>query len=164
MDINAFSQYSSIARTYNFYRERIGEGLDLAYITLGLAGEAGELISEKGREEIKLELGDIMWYINEFCLKLGVPLTNMIGEAYALPPQSEKDGTVQMLICSAAITNVVKKVYRDGQGEINEYQKKLILDNLVAIGSIWLDEAEAAGLAIEEILVSNLEKLEKRTG
>jgi NTP pyrophosphatase (non-canonical NTP hydrolase) len=60
----------------------------LAYVTLGLAGEAGEIankvkkiardndgvISEQARLALKRELGDVLWYVAQLATQLGVPL------------------------------------------------------------------------------------------
>jgi NTP pyrophosphatase (non-canonical NTP hydrolase) len=60
----------------------------LVYPTLGLANEAGEVagkvkkifrdkgghISEEDREALKLELGDVLWYLTQICTELNLPL------------------------------------------------------------------------------------------
>lgn len=61
------------------------------YPTLGLVGEAGEVaekikkvlrddggeISSEKREEIKKELGDVLWYIAQVATELNLPLTEI---------------------------------------------------------------------------------------
>ena len=56
------------------------------YATLGMIGEAGEVaekvkkvwrdknkvVSELDREEIKKELGDVLWYMSQLALELGI--------------------------------------------------------------------------------------------
>lgn len=65
-----------------------GEFLGLTYCALGLNGEAGEVADklkkiqrDKGcvfqgndREEIKLELGDCLWYLAVFAAEMGLTL------------------------------------------------------------------------------------------
>ena len=63
-------------------------GCNAIYPTLGLVGEAGEvadkikkilrdhkgLFDEKSKEAIKLELGDVLWYISQLSSELGYEL------------------------------------------------------------------------------------------
>ena len=60
----------------------------LVYPTLGLANEAGEVagkikkifrdkggqVSEEDREALKLELGDVLWYLTQICTELNLTL------------------------------------------------------------------------------------------
>ena len=66
-------------------------GLNPIYPTLGLAGEAGEVadkvkkvirdrngqFDEDSREAIKLELGDVLWYIAQLSSELGFDLEDV---------------------------------------------------------------------------------------
>ena len=63
----------------------------LIYTTLGLAGEEGEVvekvkkiirndrnnITEKKREELKLELGDVLWYLSQIAYQLDIPMSEV---------------------------------------------------------------------------------------
>lgn len=63
-----------------------------AYLSLGLAGEAGEVaekfkkiirdkegnINEKDKEEIAKELGDVLWYISQISDELGFSLEKVV--------------------------------------------------------------------------------------
>lgn len=80
--------------TFNDYQENAvktaiyGEGNKVIYPTLGLCGEAGEVaekikkvLRDKGgvfdqetKEAIKLELGDVLWYIANIANDLGIDL------------------------------------------------------------------------------------------
>lgn len=83
--ISTFNEYQvSTATTAIYPREQA-----LSYLTLGLAGEAGEVankvkkiirdtgghVNDQKKKEIIDELGDVMWYISELCTELGVPLS-----------------------------------------------------------------------------------------
>lgn len=72
-----FNEYQNEATKYSVVR---GEHLPkLMYLSLGVAGEAGELanrvkklyrdnegkVNPETREKLKLELGDMLWYISE---------------------------------------------------------------------------------------------------
>jgi len=80
-----FEEYSEKAYTTAIYPN---QGNNLPYAILGVNGEAGELaekvkkiirddngvISEEKRQEMKKELGDILWYINTTCKELNLTL------------------------------------------------------------------------------------------
>jgi NTP pyrophosphatase (non-canonical NTP hydrolase) len=68
-----------------------GIGENFVYPTLGLVGEAGE-VAEKVKkiirdhdgklspeiiEEIKKELGDVLWYLSQLCSELKLPLSQV---------------------------------------------------------------------------------------
>ncbi|MDO8504573.1 MAG: nucleoside triphosphate pyrophosphohydrolase family protein [Candidatus Liptonbacteria bacterium] len=77
-----FNEYQKEADKTAIYPNR---GHNLVYVTLGLAGEAGEvaekvkkLIRDKGgvaddayKKEIAKELGDVIWYLAEISTELG---------------------------------------------------------------------------------------------
>jgi len=65
-----------------------GHNLMIAWFALGLSGEAGEVSNmikkmvfhqrEIDLNDIKLELGDCLWYISELCTKLGWSLEEVM--------------------------------------------------------------------------------------
>src|SRR3989344_8382000 len=66
-------------------------GNNFVYPTLGLAGETGEVaekikkilrdkngvVSDKDREEIKKELGDVLWYLSRLSVEMGLSLEDV---------------------------------------------------------------------------------------
>ncbi len=82
MELN---HYQKEARTTAFYP---GVGQNPIYPTLGLSGEAGEvadkvkkvirdrdgIFDESAREDIMLELGDVLWYVSQLSSELGFEL------------------------------------------------------------------------------------------
>lgn len=82
-----FSEYQSASRSTAIYPEA-GEGteLALAYVALGLAGEAGEvankikkvlrdtggMVDYDVRNAIKKEIGDFQWYAARLCDELDI--------------------------------------------------------------------------------------------
>lgn len=85
-----FKQYQEKSRKTAIYPN---SGENYVYPTLGLSGEAGEVaekikkvirdkngvIDEETREEIKKELGDVLWYISQIASELDLSLDE-IGE------------------------------------------------------------------------------------
>ncbi len=68
--IKTFSEYSREAHKTAIYPKEY----EIEYLTLGLAGEAGEVANKVKKlfrddnidsDEILLELGDVLWYISE---------------------------------------------------------------------------------------------------
>jgi NTP pyrophosphatase (non-canonical NTP hydrolase) len=87
MNLNEYQTQSQSTAIYPGKGEPIG----LAYTTLGLAGESGEvakkvkkLLRDKGgvadnevRAAIQKELGDVMWYIAAVATELGLSLEDI---------------------------------------------------------------------------------------
>ncbi|MGC8662136.1 MAG: nucleoside triphosphate pyrophosphohydrolase family protein [Nitrososphaeria archaeon] len=75
-----FNEYQKLAHQTAVYP------IDLAkyYLTLGLTGESGEVANKikkeirdrepVSEEEIKSELGDVLWYLSELALTYGINL------------------------------------------------------------------------------------------
>lgn len=73
-----FNQYQKKSRKTALYPDR---GKNFVYPTLGLVGESGEIaekvkkifrddngkITKEKREELKKELGDVLWYLAQLC-------------------------------------------------------------------------------------------------
>ena len=80
-----FKEYQEEAKKTALY-PNIGN--NFIYPTLGLAGEAGEVaekikkvirdkegvVDDTTREEIRKELGDVLWYISQIANELKIPL------------------------------------------------------------------------------------------
>jgi len=80
-----FKKYADIAITTAMYKDI---GKTLVYPALGLTGEAGEvaekvkklirdnngIITDEFREDMKRELGDVLWYINALAHELRLEL------------------------------------------------------------------------------------------
>lgn len=84
--------------TFGEYQEKAGKtakypniGNNFIYPTLGLTGEAGEVaekikkiirdkngtIADVDREEIKKELGDVLWYVSRLSAELGLSMDDV---------------------------------------------------------------------------------------
>jgi NTP pyrophosphatase (non-canonical NTP hydrolase) len=78
-----FEEYQKISRKTALYPDL---GKNFIYPTLGLAGESGEvaekikkilrddngIILEEKREDLKKELGDVLWYLSQISTELGL--------------------------------------------------------------------------------------------
>jgi len=83
-----FNDYQDECSKTAVYPNRLN---NFIYPTLGLAGEAGEvsekikkiirdkngIINDESREEIKKELGDVLWYISALCDELKLSMEDV---------------------------------------------------------------------------------------
>lgn len=79
-DIMDFNEYQDKAQTTAVYPYNLNGGI--FYPALGLAGEVGELLNkikkvardnvELNKEDMKKELGDILWYVSQLSTELGI--------------------------------------------------------------------------------------------
>ena len=86
MDLNEYQEKSKKTDMGTVIKDS-----SIAYYTLGLCDEAGEVagkvkklyrdydgkLSEEYKEEIKKELGDVMWYLSQLCTKMGIKLEDV---------------------------------------------------------------------------------------
>lgn len=83
-----FKEYQEKSRKTAIYPNL---GNNFVYPTLGLAGESGEIadkikkvfrdgdgtITEEKKQELKKELGDVLWYISQLSTELGLELNEV---------------------------------------------------------------------------------------
>jgi NTP pyrophosphatase (non-canonical NTP hydrolase) len=83
-----FSEYQKKSRVTAKYPDA---GNNFYYPTLGLSSEAGEVagkikkvmrdhggkVSDENKEEIKKELGDVLWYVAQIATELGLTLDDI---------------------------------------------------------------------------------------
>lgn len=81
-----FNEYQKIASTTAHFNEE-NEMYKLMYVTMGVAGETGELVekvkklirndkgvlTEEKRAGIVAEMGDVLWYLSQLSALLDVP-------------------------------------------------------------------------------------------
>ncbi|MEK7533228.1 MAG: nucleoside triphosphate pyrophosphohydrolase family protein [Patescibacteria group bacterium] len=86
-----FEEYQKIVKKTSIYPN---QGNNVAYATLGLAGEAGEVadkvkklirdfngvLTEDKRKEMIKELGDVLWYLTACASELGVDLEEVAAQ------------------------------------------------------------------------------------
>ena len=83
-----FADYQKKSRTTAMYPNR---GKNFVYPVLGLAGEAGEVaekvkkiirdnngvVTALAKEDIKKELGDVLWYVSQLASELKITLASV---------------------------------------------------------------------------------------
>ena len=97
-----FNEYQRQARTTALYPKN--EVAGLAYVALGLNGEAGEVASKikkiirdgKGNKEaIAYEIGDVLWYCAVLASELGVELNDIMRKNLQKLQDRKEKGTLQ---------------------------------------------------------------------
>ena len=85
-----FDEYQRLASKTALYGKP-GEHYKLMYLSMGLAGETGEVvekvkklirpaevtISEDKRADLKKEVGDVLWYLSQLAKELGLSLEDI---------------------------------------------------------------------------------------
>jgi NTP pyrophosphatase (non-canonical NTP hydrolase) len=83
-----FNEYQKETRKHAIYPQL---GNNFSYPTIGLAGETGEVaekikkiirdksgvVDEQSREEVKKELGDVLWYLSQIASELEISLEDV---------------------------------------------------------------------------------------
>ena len=83
-----FEEYQKLSRKTAIYPDK---GNNFIYPTLGLTGEAGEvaekikkvlrddkgIIDDSRKQEIKKELGDVLWYLSQIATELHLSLNDV---------------------------------------------------------------------------------------
>ncbi len=85
-----FKEYQKKSRKTALYPNK---GKNFIYPTLGLAGEAGEIsekikkairdddgkITKERKEDLKKELGDVLWYLSQIATEVGLSFDDIAG-------------------------------------------------------------------------------------
>lgn len=101
MDINYYQRLSHETAMYPGQGTMVG----MMYAGLGLAGEAGEVVEHikkayrdeiyDGRDDILLELGDVMWYVAEIATANGLSMGEVLQANLDKLADRQKRGVIQ---------------------------------------------------------------------
>jgi len=80
------SEYQELTSVYAIYPEEH----EFAYLTLGLAAEAGEVADKAAKyfrgdkprpiEDLRKELGDVLWFVSQLCNRFGWDMEDVMQE------------------------------------------------------------------------------------
>ena len=84
-----FNEYQKETRKFAIYP---GKGNNFSFPTIGLAGETGEvaekvkknirdkngIVDEESRQEVKKELGDVLWYLSQIASEFELSLEDVV--------------------------------------------------------------------------------------
>jgi len=100
-----FNEYQKIARTTAIYA---GAGKNFVYPVLGLCGETGEVaekikkiirdgggvVTEEQKRELEKELGDVLWYIANLGVELGLEMDDIASKNIAKLKSRQERGVL----------------------------------------------------------------------
>ncbi len=134
-----------------------GEVAELMYLSLGLAGEVGELTQLQHREHPELikELGDVAWYV----ARLATALNLSLAEPQPVVSKEFNIECLNLAHLAGMVCNCVKKLYRDGE---NAQLRAKIQPPLVEIAAQLATIANSVNIPLDEVLQQNHDKLESR--
>jgi len=153
------SEYQKKARSTAIY-PNIGN--NFAYVALGMADEAGELLEKAydqntKRSELSKELGDVCWYASQACSEIGASLADIT------PSKPELATDIGSLVVAASkIAGKAKKAIRDDEGVITEEKAKDIEALVGQVLGCVSSYAESLGTTLDKVLEQNIEKLFSR--
>jgi len=169
------NDYQVKARRTAIYPTRV----EVVYPTLGLADEFGEFIEKThiAPNLVSKEMGDILWYIANLAEDLNTDLSDVVSRLGApgtrlndfqqWTDENRQSFTIAdpgdfMAVKIGAICGLVKKLYRDDDGELSEERKDKILTNLAWILAGVSVLSTQFGLRLTDIAEANLHKLASR--
>lgn len=140
----------------------------LAYPTLGLCGEVGELLAayEDGTdEEVEKEAGDVLWYLANVANDLGLTMSELLGRK-TWPKDPIVYGCIpwglDLTIMAGRIAEQVKKTIRDSGGVMPEKRIKVVKKaarHMVDLLANALNECEST---LDKAAIANNAKLLSR--
>lgn len=161
------NQYQDWAIRRSFFKS--GNIPRLMYFAIGLGGESSELLEkihvipagETSPEDIMYELGDVVWYLATSLEEMAVPL-----ESVSILPIRESlniaTDSVLLQVQVGRFQELVKKLYRDDQGEISPERLRKFLTLASYILGLIVNIADRLGYTLEAVFAMNVEKLESR--
>lgn len=139
----------------------------LAYPTLGLCGEAGELSGawlDDRYDDVQKETGDVLWYVANVADDAGLLLSEVCGrKTFRIPHgynvfEAFQDLQVQ---CGKVAENV-KKAIRDNDGVLTDARKSAVSVALYGIMRCLASVALSQGFSLHEAAKDNIAKLMSR--
>lgn len=142
--------------------------LGLSYLALGLAGEAseiGELVTKMGLQgewihldDIRHELGDVLWYDAMLTAELGLSTTADAPAGSDAVPMSSLAALLDLVQAAGQVAEVVKKAIR-AEGPV---APEKVAPALAEVRQLIAVLGQGYGLSIEEIRAANIAKLAAR--
>ncbi len=179
-----FDEYQRMALTTAMYPNR---GDNLAYPSLGLAGESGEICekiggkaepgwSDRDRKALAKELGDVLWYVALVADEIGESL-NQVALIHCKDCRIDAYQAETLAACgriglanpalglagqSGKVCDKVKKMFRDDGSVLTDLRRMGILTELGSVLRYVSAVATELGESLGKIAEMNAEKLASR--
>ncbi len=188
------AEYAEKSRSIAMYHDK-SPMANFTYPALGLAGEVGELIDKltgkakgdfplaKKAVEIIKEAGDVLWYINNTAMDMGLELTDLVDDimvdlddrnsdiprddfAY-LPILAERSNNHRaiehrMSIHAGRVAEVAKKMIRDTAGEMPAEKRTVVYASLCELLIGLCDVCDDLNITMADVAGGNIDKLFSR--
>lgn len=141
-----------------------GSEISLAYVALGLVGEASELLEKSVDGDVAgvaAEAGDVLWYVSRLHRECAISPEETFADWPAAPSEERPvgDAAVEVVIAAGRVAEIVKKMIRDDGGELSPARRDAIVVALGRVADAWLALNAAAELDPAETARANIEKL-----
>lgn len=142
----------------------------LAYPTLGLCGEVGELADAancSNDSDIKKEAGDVLWYVANVASDCDVTLSTVCKRKTFNKHQKRlywdnDEACIELCVQAGIVAENVKKTIRDHAGALQDKRKQNIVRALRKIVETLAEIVNRPGFTLEECAEANLAKLKSR--
>lgn len=160
----------SILEDYQDFVKK-GSYTKLPYIfaSLGIAGEAGEVLEEASRKHIDvhkfvLELGDELWYTTVLAQELGSNL-DALNEASVSEHEVQihpLQAAIWVSIKASRVSDELKKAIRDNESQLDGGRKERLLEMLAGLFESLKVASLSVNVTISDVMEANMEKLLER--
>lgn len=160
-DIFTWDKYSEKAWKVNHRKDK--DSSSLSYSLFGLIGEIGELIEASSGldvDDIRKEIGDVLWYCNSLCVLCGISMDDSVVFKNSEVRDSIKHLTVFMEVASFS-EKLKKKIFHKNL-PIHELSFELSLLLRTSVIPFIYDISKELGSSLEQDAILNIEKLYKR--
>jgi len=153
-------KYQNLSRKTAIYPEDVG----LAYETLGLCSEVGELLEnctaiphKVDHAKLVGEFGGVLWYTARLCDRLELSMHDVFECGLESAP-----GMIFLSIYSGLFANKAKKVLRDHKSQMNEESKKAMQNLLINFVASYKGALTKFNLTVDQVAEYNLDQLFSR--
>lgn len=165
MTFDLAAHAAATASTARYPESGTGSVAALAYVCLGLGGEAAEVVekltdSPLDRDLLTAELGDVLWYLSRLVVELGLDGGVVMADAHQVVV--DRTSPQALVVACGRVQEVVKKALRDDGGQLSRERHARLAGLLPDVLGAWLAVHEDLAEEPAATAAANLAKLEGR--
>lgn len=141
----------------------------LAYPTLGMCGEIGELTEACRRgddDNVPKEIGDVLWYVANVAADAELPLSGVCKrqtfKMKGFPAWDWTEACEELSVAAGIVAENVKKAIRDNNGILTDKRCENLCRALRRVILTLVSIANVYGYSLEDCAKMNLDKLYSR--